>query len=136
MLTIVAVHPEVYEGTAYKVVHCSGALESLERALLGVEARKREKMKFALALQIERLANGQSMSNENFPEEGDLPFSQLTGRRAKFRALKRLPVRGYCWLSDKHQNTWFLSHYIKKDFNKLHDSDIQRVHHNWRALEE
>ena len=117
------------------MVHCHGALDSLEQALQGVEARKRCKFKNTLALQVERLANGQRFSKEHFRDEADLPVNPLTGKRDKFWALKRIPVRGYCWKSARHTNTWFISHYVHKDYNKLKKKDIEKVHNNWRNVE-
>lgn len=102
----------------------------------GVEARKRTKFVNALALQIERLANGQRLSKEHFRDEADLPLDHRTGKRDKFWALKRIPVRGYCWRSVKYPNTWFVSHYVFKDYAKLKKQDVQKVHNNWRLLEE
>jgi hypothetical protein len=87
-----------------------------------------------MIFQIQRLADGHPMSNENFPLEGELPG---TGHKKKqrFRALKKIPVRGYCWKSEKHPNTWFISHYIHKKQNKLSDSDTQKVRNNWHRIE-
>jgi hypothetical protein len=86
--------------------------------------------------QIERLADGQRMSKENFPQEGNLPKRKGQQRAKKFNALKRIPIRGYCWLSDRCKNTYFISHYVYKDYDDLKDSDTKRVGANWRRIEE
>jgi len=81
-----------------------------------------------------RLANGQPLSRDSFPEEGSLPV--LVGRpRRKFRALKRLPIRGYCWKSESCSRTYFISHYIHKKKNDLKQSDIEKVANNWKRIE-
>ena len=84
-----------------------------------------------MVLLIERLADGRPMSKENFPSEGQLPSSA-----GKFHAFKKLPIRAYCWLSQKYPNTYFISHYIYKDQQKLDKRDTNRVHANWREKED
>ncbi len=83
-------------------------------------------------MQIERLTRGERMSKQHFAPEGALPKN--CGK--KFYALKRLPIRGYCWLSSTHTSKYFISHYISKDFNKLRAEDISKVHTNWGRIEE
>lgn len=73
------------------------------------------------------------MSKDSFPAEGDLPGKATASR---FNALKRLPIRGYCWKSDKYENTYFISHYVHKDYKKLKQTDIDKVHNNWYRIEE
>jgi len=104
-----------HEGKKFKVTHCIGAVDSLNVALSHVGAKKRDSLIRGLVLQIQRLADGMRMSKENFPQEGDLPKLPGKGKAKKFNALKRLPIRGYCWLSEKHSNTYFISHYVYKD---------------------
>lgn len=38
-------------------------------------------------------------TKENFPREGKLPSKGSGESNGHFHALKRIPVRGYCWLS-------------------------------------
>ncbi|NOX67160.1 MAG: hypothetical protein GXO85_15520 [Chlorobi bacterium] len=75
------------------------------------------------------------MSKENFPQEGDLP--KRVGQQAakKFNALKRLPVRGYCWFSEMYPNTYFISHYVYKNYAKLKSKDTAKVGDNWGRIE-
>ncbi|NLR20505.1 hypothetical protein EXT47_10540 [Pseudoalteromonas sp. CO342X] len=113
-------------------MHCEGALESLQKALTHVTPHKKQKsMLVGIVLMIERLAGGEQLSKDSFPPEGDLPKGS-----GKFHAFKRIPIRAYCWRSKKHPNTYFISHYIYKDFDKLKDKDIQKVHRNWKSKEE
>jgi hypothetical protein len=123
-------------GKQHTVIHCKGALKSLNKALEGVEACRRDKFRRTVSQQIDKLASGGRMSKENFPTEGNLPKKAGQKETKKFNALKRIPVRGYCWLSDKYPNTYFISHYIKKDFNDLDARDTQKVGNNWRRIEE
>lgn len=123
---------ESFKGNKYTVTHCKGAMDSLEKALKHVTKSKADSLINGLAVQIERLAEGHRMSNKNFPSEGNLPKQSST---KKFRALKRLPVRGYCWLSDKNKDTYYISHYIYKDQKKLSDKDTEIVGKNWKRIE-
>lgn len=122
-------------GSAFRVVHCEGARESFEQALKRVEARKHGSFRRGMVQQIQRLADGHRMSGENFPIEGELP-KKLNGESAgHFRALKRIPVRGYCWRSECCENTWFISHYVYKDYQKLKARDTERLGKNWIRIE-
>jgi hypothetical protein len=123
-----------YAGRAFTIVHCRGALESFEKAISGLPKRKRESFTRGMILQINRLANGERMSKDNFPREGLLPGDEHHGKK-HFFALKRIPVRGYCWKSTQQPNTWFISHYILKKKDKLADSDTQKVCNNWHRIE-
>ncbi|MBW3529131.1 hypothetical protein KO533_21550 [Shewanella sp. NKUCC05_KAH] len=124
-----------YTGSRYTVKHCSGAIDTFTKALKKLDSRKVDSFTRGMNMQIERLANGHRLSNENFPIEGDLP--KVLGKQSakKFHALKRIPIRGYCWLSENHASTYFISHYIYKDFNKLRASDTQVVRDNWERIE-
>jgi len=106
------------------------------KALEGVNAKERNKFTVRMILQIEKLANGDKLSEGNFPQEGNLPKKSGQQHTKKFRALKRMPLRGYCWLSDKHENTYFISHYIYKAKNKLDTKDTAKVGTNWTRIEE
>lgn len=124
-----------YKGSRFTVIHCKGALESYEEALKSVEAAKRSKFTMNMIIQIQRLADGHRMSKENFPQEGDLPKRKGQSHAKKFNALKRIPIRGYCWLSERYANTYFISHYVFKDYDRLKDSDTRKVGDNWRRIE-
>ncbi len=127
---------DIYKGSKFTVVHCEGALDSYAAALKSVEARKRKSFTRGIIMQIQRLADGHRMSRENFPQEGDLPKKKGQQKAKKFNALKRIPIRGYCWLSDSHNNTYFISHYVYKNFDDLRESDSNKVRTNWRRIEE
>ncbi len=100
---------EKLKGTKFSIIHCKGAIDSFNDALQGLTSSKRKSFEIAMILQIQRLSNGEPMSKENFPQEGDLPKRKGQTNTKKFNALKRKPIRGYCWLSDKHANTYFIS---------------------------
>lgn len=119
-------------GSKRKVVHCRGAKSSYDDAVKSVLAGKKKAMTRGLVLQIERLARGERMSKAHFAPEGSLPNGSSS---RKFYALKRLPIRGYCWQSTKNTKHYYISHYINKDFDKLRDKDTQIVHNNWNRVE-
>lgn len=127
---------EKYVGDVFTVEHCSGAIDSYQKALQSVPAGRRGKFTRALILQIQRLANGKRMSKDSFPAEGNLPNNSNPGGKSKpFFALKRIPIRGYCWFSNSYKSTYFISHYIAKKKNKLDTSDTTKVHKNWTQIE-
>lgn len=126
---------EIYKGKKFRVVHCKGATKSFNDALLKVDARKRKTFEYRVILQILRLANGERMSKESFPQEGDLPKRKGQSQTKKFNALKRIPVRGYCWHSDKYRATYFVSHYVYKNYDKLKVKDTTIVGNNWERIE-
>jgi hypothetical protein len=125
-----------YKGARFTLVHCEGALKSYEDALGSVDARKRKSFTRGIIQQIKRLADGHRMSKENFPQEGALPKSKGQQKAKKFNALKRIPIRGYCWLSERHKDTYFISHYVYKNYDDLKEGDTTRVGNNWRRIEE
>jgi hypothetical protein len=122
-----------YQGSTFKVLHCEGALKSYLSSLQSMKANKSRSFTRRLMQQIERLANGERMSRENFPQEGSLPA--LAGKGKKFNAFKKIPIRGYCWKSKLHPDTYFISHYIYKDSNKLKEKDTELVGRNWKRIE-
>lgn len=126
---------KTYEGAVSKVVHCDGAFESLSVALARVTKQKGTSLMRMIIIQIERLASGERMSTENFPPEGELPNAIGQTRHRLFYALKKLPIRAYCWHSDTKPKTWFISHYIYKDKGKLDTKDTNIVHKNWQRIE-
>ncbi len=127
---------ESYKGSKFTVKHCEGALESYDSALNSVDARRRGSFTRRIIQQIERLANGHRMSRENFRQEGDLPKRKGQQKAKKFYALKRIPIRGYCWLSERNKDTYFISHYIYKDYDGLKEKDTSRIGNNWWRIEE
>ena len=119
------------------MIHCDGALDSFQDALKRVSpSGKQKSLRNQMIAQIQRLADGDEMSQQHFRREGQLP--NLMGQHGTnyFYALKRIPIRGYCWKSSKLKNTYFISHYIFKNFNDLHSSDTEIVINNWRKIEE
>ena len=125
-----------YTGEKFTIIHCKGALDSYLEALGHVNRNKHKSFTNAIIHQINRLANGHRMSKENFPQEGSLPNKKGQQKRKKFNALKRIPIRGYCWLSECKNNTYFISHYVFKDYNKLQETDTKKVATNWHRIEE
>lgn len=121
---------EKQEGKVFTVYYCPGAKESFIEAIEHLKHSKRSSIKARMSALIIRLANGEEMAGENFPKEGKLP----NGRH--FRAIKKIPLRAYLWLSKKHKNAYFISHFIYKSHDKLRDKDISRVCENWREIEE
>jgi hypothetical protein len=59
-----------YTGRRYTVTHCDGALDTFHQALGHVGAGKARSLIRQMVLQINRLADGEPMSRENFPTEG------------------------------------------------------------------
>ncbi len=123
------------DGDCYTVAHCSGALKSLSSAIKSVSPAKRQRsMMISLQLQIERLASGKRSPDLSIRKEGLLP--SYKGRPAKnFWAIKKIPIRGYYWESERVEMTYFISHYIYKDFDLLHESDSTKVCNNWDRIE-
>lgn len=124
-----------YKGEKFTVSHCEGALKTFDDALKSVETRKRRSLIAQMIMQIQRLSDGKPMSKENFPQEGDLPKKQGQQSAKKFNALKRIPLRGYCWLSESQKDTYFISHYVYKDYDKLKEQDSAKVGRNWTRIE-
>lgn len=127
---------EIYIGQKFTVVHCLGAIESFEKALGHVKAKEAKTFRRSIPQQIKRLADGHRLSKENFPQEGDLPKKAGRTNAKKFSALKRKPLRGYCWMSEVNQNVYYISHYVFKNYDKLKESDTAIVGANWRRIEE
>ena len=125
-----------YEGRRFRVVHCDGAAESYQDALNHVRSGRAASFTRGIVLQIKRLADGLPMSRENFPREGALPRQPGQQGTKYFNALKKIPIRGYCWRSATKPNTYFISHYVYKDYDDLAERDVQKVGHNWRRIEE
>ncbi len=122
-------------GRVFKIVHCAGALESFYKALNSVDVKKAKSLTKQMKTQVEKLGDSGRLSTENFPDEGELP-SKPGGTKRKFKALKRIPIRGYCWRSETHENTIFISHYINKRTQKLKQKDTKIIGNNWTRIEE
>lgn len=124
-----------FKGECYTVTHCNGALKTLTEAILSVTpVNKQKTMTVKLRLQIERLASGKRTADLSVRKEGVLPSNN--GKPSKnFWAIKKIPIRGYYWESDRVSMTYFISHYIYKDFDDLSDSDTQKVRNNWERIE-
>jgi phage-related protein len=106
-------------------------MDSLEKVLRTLkDARKIGVMKRGLAMQLDKLAKGEKLSTENFAPEGNLPSGK------KFFALKKLPIRGYCWFSQSNKGVVYISHYVHKKTQKLSEADINKVASNWKRIEE
>lgn len=127
---------ESYTGSRFTIIHCEGAIESFNEAIIHVPKHKQKSYINSLIHQINRLSNGHPMSKENFPQEGELPPSSANDQSKRhFHALKRKPLRGYCWKSEKHKNTYYISHYVYKDYKKLKQHDTDVVGNNWKKIE-
>lgn len=124
-----------FQGDRFKVVHCLGARESFEISLGHCEKGRANALRRGMDQQIKRLADGHRMSDNSFPSEGKLPKVKGQSKQKKFNAFKRLPIRGYCWFSEKHTDTYFISHYIFKNFDKLSNKDTGKVGANWTRIE-
>lgn len=114
-----------YSGSHCKIVHCDGARASLDAALQRIPADQHDSKRRSLQHQVERLANGQRLSAENFVPEGELP----NGKR--FQALKKIPIRAYLW---RQGDVWYISHYVYKDQEKLSRRDVDLVRRNWKEV--
>lgn len=118
-----------YSDSDANLIHCDEALQSWENALASVKPHERKGFVRKIEHQINRLLSGQRMSEENFPREGKLPDGSY------FHALKKIPIRGYCWLSSSRRGTYFMSHYVYKDYQKLKEKDTDKVCFNWTRIE-
>ena len=125
-----------YIGRKYRVVHCVGAKASLKQALISLTKSRRRSMQDRLAAFFKRFADGECLSRDSFPPEGDLPTSSGGVSNGKFYAFKKIPLRAYGWHSKSKPDVFYISHYIYKDFDDLSAADIDRVGKNWKALEE
>lgn len=123
---------DTYKEKIYTASHCLKAVDSFYASLKTVTQSKSKSLERQMIIQIRRLVRGERMSSDTFAPEGNLPSSSS---HSKFYALKRLPIRGYCWQSTIRRNTYFISHYISKDFTKLKEQDIIKVHNNWYRIE-
>jgi hypothetical protein len=125
----------VFKGDCHTIVQCAGALKSLSLALKSVTpTKKHASMIASIQVQIERLSSGKRSADLSVRKEGMLP--SYNGKpRKNFWAIKKIPIRGYYWESERVDMTYFISHYIYKDFDDLHDSDVTKVCNNWGRIE-
>lgn len=75
-------------GEQFEIVHCEGALHSLELALESVKKGRRASWLRSVKMQFKRLADGHRLSNEHFPKEGVLPRKPGQQVDKHFRAIK------------------------------------------------
>lgn len=121
------------KGTRLTVIHCDGALASLKQALerLPNGKKKQQSMLNWIDFALKRIANGDRLSNHNFPREG-----VIAGSNGKhFYGMKKIPIRGYFWHSSKRKATVYVSHYVYKDYDKLDKVDEDKVSANYRKVE-
>lgn len=109
----------------YKVIHCDGALKSLDEALNSVTDSKKLSLELGLKALIIRRARGERLSENTFVKEASIT------NNLNFYAIKKLPIRVYLWTEN---GTIYISHYIKKDKKKLNSKDIERVRRNRAKL--
>ncbi|EJA4670177.1 hypothetical protein MVR12_005178 [Escherichia coli] len=129
-----AVCPDEIKGTKLTIVHCVGAWETFLTSLERVQKDKRNSIKHQMNSLVKRLAEGDRLSKDSFPPEGELP--SLKGKPKKhFYAFKKIPVRAYGWYSDTKPKKFFISHYIYKKTDKLSQSDTSLVQGNWTRIE-
>ena len=119
-------------GTCCYVRSIVGAESSLEEALDGLGFKQQQRVAAKVMASFVHLANGgQLRSPDRWQTEGDLP-GQAAG---KFYAVKcrqkQLNLRAYLF---KFDSDWWVSHYVNKKNQKLSNSDIERVHSNYRYL--
>lgn len=125
------------QGTARKIVHCKGAKESYwdEITRKRIKASKARSLASRLSAYIERHANGDRLSKQNYRKEAELP--RRPGKdNGYFYAIKNIPIRAYGWESTRLRRVFFISHYVYKDYDDLHSRDVLKVHENWRRIEE
>jgi hypothetical protein len=132
------------KGASKTVIHCEGAKKSLDKALDSVKpSKKRQRFLNFLELSLDRLANGDRLAgmphdgvpdNQKPVKEGALPglLGHTTGH---FWAIKKIPIRGYGWDGVKNRTHIYISHYVYKDQQSLSKADTDRVHRNFRKME-
>ncbi|MTI12129.1 hypothetical protein [Sansalvadorimonas verongulae] len=121
-----------HRGSRYTVLYCEGAKDTYESALGHIPKGRQSSIKARLRALLKRLSDGNRLSQDNFPQEANLP-GKGNGR---FRALKKIPIRVYMWLSKRYPSIYFISHCIFKNKNELAEADKKIVCNNWRKLEE
>jgi hypothetical protein len=103
----------VFHGKYYTVRFCHGCSKSLEKALGKVPPHRRDKIRLEYEQLIIGWADkGKRISPERFPKEGSLPGKN----NGDFYAIKVIPLRAYVWKSNRHNQTYFISHFVNKEF--------------------
>lgn len=126
--------PDTIVGSMLRIVHCLDAWNSFNQALESIPANRRDSTKARMDAMVQRLANGGRLSKDSFPPEGPLP--SRAGKPAKqFYAFKKIPIRAYGWYSERYEKTFFISHYIYKNKDKLAAKDTTKVQGNWTRIE-
>ncbi|MDZ7825666.1 MAG: hypothetical protein U5R48_06225 [Gammaproteobacteria bacterium] len=102
---------------------CDGAEETFNEALdkaCSGNPKRIQTFRDRVARYIERLETGQQLSAANFPHEGYLPNGH------PFYAIKKIPIRLYCWFSRTKPGVLFISHaYYKKQQKRPPDQAAQ-----------
>lgn len=124
-----------FQGESLCLVHCVGAAKSFTEAMSHFRPNKIASFKRAMEAQMRRFVDGHRMSKENFCKEGPLPHRVGQNGTKNFYAFKKIPIRAYGWYSETKPNTFFVSHYVYKNFDDLRDSDVNIVGRNWIRIE-
>lgn len=126
-----------FQGNARKIVHCKGAEESFwaEIGRKRIKASKAKSMVARLSAIIEKHANGDRLSKQNYRKEDKLP-RRPGQENGYFYAIKNIPMRAYGWESTRLKRVFFISHYVYKNYDDLHPRDVLKVHENWKRIEE
>jgi hypothetical protein len=113
-----------------KVHWCEGAEESFRLALDRASSGNR-KRKLILRKRVDsyiaRICSQKRLAKSSFCKEGELPGG------GDFYAIKKIPIRLYCWFGKNQKGTLFISHAIYKDQNKLSPADVDRVAKSFRT---
>jgi hypothetical protein len=102
-----------YIGSKYRIIHCAGTFESFDDAIAKHSKDKRDLYKAQMTAIIKRLGDGGRMTNEIFPQEGEL------SDKSHFRPLKKIPIRAYIWLSKKSLIFFFFNFWIGRAWRVL-----------------
>ena len=114
------------QGSARRVKHALGALESWEKVAAKLGRRKAALVEGQLIAVFDDWINGCRFHTGWAEPEGNLSDG------ARFFAIKRIPIRAYFWYSKNSRNTIVVSHYVNKTWRKLRLEDTNRVKANWK----
>lgn len=112
---------------------CEGAEETFNEALGRACSGNRKKIQTfrdRIDRYIERLETGQRLSAENFPHEGHLPNEH------SFYAIKRIPIRLYCWFSRTQPGVLYISHAYYKKRQKRPADQADQVYRRYLMYED
>ena len=118
------------QGSARRVKHAPGALDSWEKVAARLGNRKAALVEGQLVAVFEDWINGCRFHAGWAEPEGNLADG------ARFFAIKRIPIRAYFWYSKSSRNTIVVSHYVNKTWRKLRPEDTSRVKANWEREQE